>query len=354
MWNNAGKKVNFQDKAKPCGKDLLNWEKLEFENVQSKSRELQKTLSDLQSQSQTDNIVQETHETEFELDKILKIEESMWHQRSRALWIKDGDKNSNFFHQKASQRKKRNTIRQIKNENGQWCSNRKGVERILKDYFIKLFLTDVERNIDMVVNALESKVSANMNERLKRPFTSAEVLCAVKQMHPMKAPGPDANIGYQPSYLWRSLLAARNLIMAGTSWRVGNGQQIQPWNDAWIGLVHPTKPMDDRGNDGQVTLVSDLMNNDAPSWKTDLVITLFCRKDADEILSIPLSDRRPSDRRIWKPSKNGKFSIKTAYHLAVKTSSHLPPLRASPSYQPKEWTRLWQIKTIPRVKTFIW
>lgn len=48
----------------------------------------------------------------------MKNEELMWHQRSRAMWLKEGDKKTRFFHNKASQRKKVNEIKKIKDENG--------------------------------------------------------------------------------------------------------------------------------------------------------------------------------------------------------------------------------------------
>ena len=40
----------------------------------------------------------------LEINEILTREEIMWNQRSRAMWMKWGDRNTKFFHATVSQR----------------------------------------------------------------------------------------------------------------------------------------------------------------------------------------------------------------------------------------------------------
>jgi hypothetical protein len=55
--------------------------------------------------------IQAYKELEREHSDLLKKEETMWRQRSRAIWLKDGDKNTKFFHGKVGQRKRTNEIK---------------------------------------------------------------------------------------------------------------------------------------------------------------------------------------------------------------------------------------------------
>ena len=70
---------------------------------------------------------------------LLDREAKMWAQRSKVQWLRDGDKNTRFFHSKATQRRRRNYIKGLYDENGQCCTHPSRVTDTVVQFYQKLF-----------------------------------------------------------------------------------------------------------------------------------------------------------------------------------------------------------------------
>lgn len=44
----------------------------------------------------------------------------------------------------------------------------------------------------------------------------------------------DASLGYSSSFSWKSIWSSKALVKEGVVWRVGNGTNINLWEDPWI------------------------------------------------------------------------------------------------------------------------
>ena len=126
-----------------------------------------------------------------EINELLLQDEMHWRQRSRAVWLESGDKNTKFFHQRASQWKKKNTITGLEDDLGVFQEDKMEIGCIMEDYFSSIFNTANPPNIDATTSTLEHVVSPEDNQTLLGAFIAEEVQKAAFQMHPSKVPGPD-------------------------------------------------------------------------------------------------------------------------------------------------------------------
>ena len=115
----------------------------------------------------------------------------MWLQRSRVSWLKEGDKNTSYFHKKASGRRRQNHISKIKNSEGSTVDDEEGIAQIFNQYFMDLFSSNGAPNMDRVVAAVDNKIDEHMKADLSKPYSKEEVFFSLSQIHPSKAPGPD-------------------------------------------------------------------------------------------------------------------------------------------------------------------
>lgn len=127
-----------------------------------------------------------------EINDLQDCEEILWQQRAKVQWLILGDRNTKFFHSKASKRRKKNTINRILDENGVWCETEDNIAEVAVNYFERLYTMSQASNMTMIIDTIQSRVTTEMNHDLISEFTREEGELALKQLHPTKAPGPDS------------------------------------------------------------------------------------------------------------------------------------------------------------------
>ena len=115
----------------------------------------------------------------------------MWEQRSRALFLQCGDRNTSSFHSKASHRSRRNRISGRMDASNDWCTSDWEISKIACEYYQSLFTSSHPLDFSRILEAVKPSVSESMNAQLLCPFLREEVEVVVKQMKPISAPGPD-------------------------------------------------------------------------------------------------------------------------------------------------------------------
>jgi hypothetical protein len=138
--------------------------------------------------------MKEEEELQAELEERKKQEEILWRQKSRVQWLKEGERNTKFFHREMVHRRYINRITQLEDAQGNPIREHNQIVEELTNYYKDLLTEtndDRASTIDKITRHIPSLVTQEHNEALMRPITQEEVDHAVKEIPPGKAPGPD-------------------------------------------------------------------------------------------------------------------------------------------------------------------
>lgn len=123
------------DKLYRCMKAIAYWKRSNpYNNEQLKVKI---------DQAQNDDTLSSEEELElkWQLCAAYREEEIFWRQKSRAIWLKEGDRNTKYFHAKTKQGRARNRITKLKNSMGVWVETEDDIEQVAVEYFGNLFVT---------------------------------------------------------------------------------------------------------------------------------------------------------------------------------------------------------------------
>jgi hypothetical protein len=128
-------------------------------------------------------------ELSSELERLLLCEEISWRQKSRALLLREGDKNTEFFHRVANSNKRNNAIESL-SINGCLSLDANEVKAHIVQFYTQL-LTESCSWRPILDGLLFKSIGSEESLWLERDFEENEVLEVIKELQGDKSPGPD-------------------------------------------------------------------------------------------------------------------------------------------------------------------
>jgi hypothetical protein len=168
------------------------------------------------------------------MNEVLYREEMLWLQRSRIEWLKEGDRNTKFFHHRAVWRARKNKIAKLKDENSIVQTVPTEMQRMAVSYFKSLYTRDPSLNCDVINNLTPEQVTYDMNTHLCKDFSDEEIATALFQIGPIKAPGPD---GFHARFYQRNWELLRDEVIVAVRHFFTTGLMPEGVNDTSIVLI---------------------------------------------------------------------------------------------------------------------
>ncbi|XP_071926502.1 uncharacterized protein [Coffea arabica] len=95
-----------------------------------------------QEHDSSDHVLRDLNVARERLRATLATEEVFWRQKARVRWLKDGDRNSQYFHAVVTERRSRAIIHRIRGANGEWVESEDLNSREAISFFQGLFTAE--------------------------------------------------------------------------------------------------------------------------------------------------------------------------------------------------------------------
>ena len=187
-------------KLKMLKTNLKKWKVEVFGNVEEQGKQLWKDLVDLENIEESHGLTAEERleldRIQGELEKASLLEEICWRQESRVLCIREGDKNTKFFHRLVNSHRRFNS-NDSPMVDGVLSSNLEDITECISRFYWQLYSENVAYR--PVLDDVEfSRILEEEAIWIERPFDEEEVFRVINGFNGDKAPSPD---GYSMAFL---------------------------------------------------------------------------------------------------------------------------------------------------------
>ena len=148
------------------------------------------------------------------------------------------------------------------------------------------------------------------------------------------------------SKLWRFICSQKEVVDKGMKWQVKNGSVVSFFHDSWIGegLKMSNFSMRPLLEEEEASVVADWVSGGC--WDIEKLSSVINEEGLQRVATIlPPRLDGDSDCVIWGASRDGEFSLRSAYFLIQPNPSHL---------RDRVFQEIWKWKGVERVHVFLW
>lgn len=224
------------NKLKALKTDLKQWNSQEFGNVGLNHQRLLLALHELETlgEGRTLSGAEKVEKDRLivELEKNILLDEISWRQKSRATWLKEGDKNTKYFHSVANAHRRNNSIRLLSIDD-ELSSDQAAIKDKISSFSQQLYTEDSSHK--PLLDGLEFPSITNEEASwLERPFEEEENSNVVRNMNGDKSPSP---IGFPMTFFHACWQVVKGDVLAVFSEFYAHGSFKKYLNATFLKLI---------------------------------------------------------------------------------------------------------------------
>jgi exonuclease III len=230
--------LNVSEALKSVASNLQGWDETVVGDISRRIKETKKELEQCLRRSISKDKVSNEVRLRCKLELLEEMENIKWKQRAHAWWLREGDRNTRYFHAAATTRKKNNLVKELRREDGSVVEAGRELTSYVLSYFQELFTSNGGDRIDDLIQKVIPRVTEDMNKHLVGEFTRNEVKAALDDIGNLKAPGPDGMQSIVYKRYW-NLMGDK---IVDEVLQVLNGAEMpEGWNDTFVTLIPKVK-----------------------------------------------------------------------------------------------------------------
>ncbi|KAF9599501.1 hypothetical protein IFM89_038686 [Coptis chinensis] len=213
---------------------LKIWNKSTFGNIFHQISNLKLDIAYIQSEPHSSmNSFLETRATN-PLDSLLEYEEQLWKQKSRGIYVKEGDRNTKYFHIMTLRNRKFNKIEWLRKEDNSWLQTPRLIGEAFVGHFTKFLTEPSQVNLTQLRDLFPNLIPPDDMLHLRSPIIEKEIKSITFSIGSRKAPEPD---GFPALFYQSSWATVDKDICAMVSNFFENGHSLADINHTNVALI---------------------------------------------------------------------------------------------------------------------